>query len=151
MFKSNRPGYCPLSSNISFTLSKDNLDSYYSCKEKFIGNYIPEGYFSKAKEFIKNRFNNVNNAISTAPSFELSTLNKILKNVTISPTKEVFNGWKEKNLTPGDVEVLRDLAISLESSDLLKAYKLMSIAQKMRPNGKIIANKIRQYKQALNI
>lgn len=151
VFKSNRSGYCPVSSNVSFKLSNDNFEKYYSAKREFIENSIPVSYFLKAREFIKSRFNSVNNSISTAPSFELLTLNKILKNVTISPTKEVFNSWKEKVITPGDVEVLRDLAISLETSDLLKAYKLMSIAQKMRPNGKIIANKIKQYTQALKV
>ncbi len=150
-FKSNRPGYCPITSNVRYYLPEEKLEKYAFYKNEFMSKYLCEEYFSKARDFVKNRFISVNKNISNAASFESFTLNKILKNVTISPTKEVFSSWKEKNITPGDVEILRDLAISFESSDLFKAYKLMSIAQKMRPNGTVILNKIKQYKQELKI
>jgi len=46
-------------------------------------------------------------------------------------------------------DVYRDQAIFFESCDLAGAMKLMSIAHKIRPDGRYIIKKIKQYKQLL--
>ena len=48
------------------------------------------------------------------------------------------------------VDLLRDAAILLESTDLNKAYELMKLAQQGRPEGAFIKSKITQYEAAFD-
>lgn len=48
-----------------------------------------------------------------------------------------------------DVDTLKNSAIALESTDLKKAYKLMLMAHKAKPNGPYIKKKLDKYKKAL--
>lgn len=48
-----------------------------------------------------------------------------------------------------DYVLFRDAAIELEQTKIELAYSLMSIAQKGRPNGKLILSKLNQYKNKL--
>jgi hypothetical protein len=48
------------------------------------------------------------------------------------------------------LEYIRDTAISLEKNDILEAFRLMSIAKKIRPEGPLIVKKINSYIELLN-
>ena len=50
---------------------------------------------------------------------------------------------------PNVVDFLRDKAISIESQDIGLAYKYMSLANKARPSGPYIKNKLIEYKEIL--
>lgn len=49
------------------------------------------------------------------------------------------------------VFLLRDAAILLETTDELLSYKLMKVANELRPDGPLILKKLKQYKKNLNI
>ncbi len=65
---------------------------------------------------------------------------------------ELDNNLPRTNETPttkhsiDDANLLRDTAIMLEKTDLAKALNLMLLAQKARPDGTYINNKVKEYK-----
>lgn len=64
------------------------------------------------------------------------------------PKKEIpkVPGFQES-----DVDLMRDLAIKLEGINMEESYKLMLIAHRLRPQGKLIAKKILIYKTRLGL
>lgn len=58
---------------------------------------------------------------------------------------------KNSNKIEGQVEELISIATSLEKKDLNKAYRLMSVVKRVRPNGPMIQNKINSYEKRLKI
>jgi len=61
-----------------------------------------------------------------------------IKTVTFEDIKSSF-----------DIDFLRDEALRLEPTDLVLAFKLMSLAYQARPNGSLIKAKFEEYKQLL--
>lgn len=69
----------------------------------------------------------------------------------VSPILDINNVTIEDVNYSFDVDFLRDEAIRIESCDLPKAFKLMSLAHQVRPTGPFIEKKLKEYKQRLKI
>lgn len=65
----------------------------------------------------------------------------------------LFNATKQAlfdtSLSSKEIDEIRDSALMLEKTNIKKAYALMKIAQRLRPNGSFINKKVRQYKSLL--
>ncbi|MDR9829332.1 hypothetical protein RCJ22_27455, partial [Vibrio sp. FNV 38] len=129
-------------------ISSHVLNKYEASRVYFLSN-IPDSYFLNAIDFVKDRYEGVLNQIESAPSHEITTLNRILSNITNKGLIRTFERWKKNKLSELDVNDVRDIAIFLEKIDPVSAFKLMSIASKSRPNGKLINDKMNQYKVAV--
>ena len=49
-----------------------------------------------------------------------------------------------------DINILRDMAVELEVSNIYASYRLMSIAHKKRPIGPFIKRKLKEYESRIN-
>lgn len=67
----------------------------------------------------------------------------------VSPVLDINNVELTDVKYPFDVDFLRDEALRIESTDLALAFKLMSLAYQVRPNGLVIKAKFEEYKQLL--
>ena len=54
-------------------------------------------------------------------------------------------------LSSDEINVLRDVALSLENINIKYAYVLMNIAHSARPHGDYISGKVKEYKKLLTI
>ena len=151
LFKNNRPGYCVHQNVIEFKPNTTLLAQYDDAFQAFLEQYKIKPTLIVAQEFVKSRYEGVLKLIESAPVSELKTLKKLLANVTLRAVQKSFNSFKSSKLTLKEVEVLRDLAIKLEKSNIQDAYQLMLIAQKHRPQGRTINKKIIEYELILNI
>ncbi|WP_417655389.1 hypothetical protein [Pseudoalteromonas atlantica] len=68
-------------------------------------------------------------------------------NININPDTVVFEDIKNGL----DIDFLRDEAVKCESFDLNKAYKLMELAYRARPEGPFIKAKVEEYRARLGI
>ena len=55
----------------------------------------------------------------------------------------------KKELSYGDVDTIRDAAISLEKNNINLAFSLMSLAARLRPDGPFIRKKLEQYNEKI--
>tara|TARA_Y100000588_G_scaffold394892_1_gene518117 strand:- start:2478 stop:3671 length:1194 start_codon:yes stop_codon:yes gene_type:complete len=150
-FKNNRAGYCVFNNNVTFIPNKSALSNYMCLRQAFYNDHVPQHYIDDAQQFVKNRFHQVNRMIKKSPSYEVQALDKVLKNVTLEETVSALNNWKKFIVSAEDVDFMRDAALKLESSDPVLAYKLMSIAQKKRPEGTLIKSRIKHYREKLKL
>ncbi len=67
---------------------------------------------------------------------------------TIAPPKNIIEPYKVLN---EDINNLRDIAISLEKTNIKEAYILMKLALKLRPTGGLLLHKVREYKKILDV
>jgi SAM-dependent methyltransferase len=58
--------------------------------------------------------------------------------------------FTRKSLSTEDVDLLRDTALAIETSNLEHAYKLMTLAHRLRPAGKRIKIKVDEYEEKLS-
>ena len=56
----------------------------------------------------------------------------------------------QKNINEDDINLIRDIALRLGNKNSKDAHDLMLLAQKFRPNGKLIKQKVIEYKKNLN-
>lgn len=66
-----------------------------------------------------------------------------------SGEKGVHKANIPNKLYADDVDLIRDSAVSIESRDLRKAYELMKLALRFRPNGPMIIKKVGEYEAKL--
>lgn len=92
----------------------------------------------KRKEVIKKFHHDYLNRL------ESPTQKKIDNNNTIRKTEPTA-----LKINTDDINTLRDLAVKLEKTDLKASLDLMSIAQKLRPNGPFINKKVKEYQERL--
>lgn len=78
-----------------------------------------------------------------------SFLNLKSKQPKVPPRLDINNITSADLADPLNVDFIRDEAVRLESTDLKLALKLMLLAQKARPNGKVINNKVKAYQARL--
>ncbi len=77
-------------------------------------------------------------------------------NQVIMTLLQAFVDYKDKESNPYASELrdaaiaLKDSAIALESENILLAYKLMKRAQKIRPTGPVINQKLTEYEKIIN-
>lgn len=87
----------------------------------------------------------------------LFTKDPALSNVlTQMPVPEITDTvhphfFSRKSLSTEDVDLLRDAALAIENSNLEQAYKLMSLAHRLRPAGKRIKTKVDEYQEKLSM
>lgn len=64
-------------------------------------------------------------------------------------TRDMIDNFTEPTLGLDDLVVLKSAALSVESNNIFLAYDLMLLARKIRPNGKLINQKISDYKNKI--
>jgi len=115
-----------------------NIIDIYAKLTPVIKRLVYEYILEKMKE--QKYYSNViilNKILSFIISNEFTNINIDLpsnKNIEVS-----------KKLDPKEINLLRDSAVKLESIDLEKATKLMSLAHKARPDGPFIIEKLKEY------
>ncbi|WP_432473526.1 nodulation protein NodZ [Amphritea sp. HPY] len=90
----------------------------------------PEGAFiaAKCEEYL------AKNASGFRFSLEIFSLNYL--------SRKLFNA---KELDAKDIDLIKDAALILENEHLTKAWQLMELAKKLRPDGPFIAAKCKEY------
>lgn len=149
LFKNNRPGYCVSKKLTEFKPDALLLDKYNKEMSLLLSNKNIKDVIEKGKAFVESRHEHVLSLIEHAPLTELNTLKKLLKNVTLTAVKESFNIFKSSKLSNSDINALKSIAIKLEKNNVTDAYKLMLIAHKNRPAGRLIKNKIAYYEKII--
>ncbi|MGR5254377.1 glycosyltransferase family 2 protein [Vibrio astriarenae] len=151
-FKNNRNGFCITSDSV-VTLEFDS-DSFklYSISVVNSLSEVPSNILDASREFVLVRFESILSMIETASISELATVNKVLTGVTSSEVCKSYSQYLinvSRYLAENAVDLMRDGAIALENRNISKAYDLMTVACEMRPTGRLINNKLREYKARL--
>lgn len=63
---------------------------------------------------------------------------------------DLFIEKLKKPLSAAEVDVIRDSALALEETDIVKAYELMRVAAYLKPNGRLISRKLSIYRDMLD-
>lgn len=160
IIKNNRFGYYEDKDTYSaLTFPPDELEKYYSSLEEMIKKNNIESEISNGQSFVDKRYHDLldkinNEELSEADIISLTVAIKNISHTYINPFE--FDENKKKkliqaslNLTSSDVDFLRDLAVKLEPIDIETSFKIMSIAQILRPHGKFIDNKIKEYNRLI--
>lgn len=97
---------------------------------------VQEKYFPNRRFLFDESLEKFNKIHGVTSESELKVFEGIIKLLNVSITKK-------------DIDTIRDIAISLEKTDLQKAKELMEIAYRLRPEGIFIKNKLEQYTATL--
>jgi len=96
-----------------------------------------------AQQYFKNRDH-------LFPWNPLPLANSLIKEEQVTALANIIDDFKSAPLIPKEsIDLLRDSALLLEDIDLNKAYHLMKLAQKNRPKGRFINQKIEEYEKRL--
>ncbi|MCQ8886186.1 glycosyltransferase family 2 protein [Pseudoalteromonas agarivorans] len=97
IFKNNRNGYYKNTQiNKSFLVDKDTLTDYHSKYDSFLNTYQLDDILSRARLFVKQRYNRALLSIESAPLSELDTINKVFKNISLDEVKLAITAYKNK-------------------------------------------------------
>lgn len=162
LIKDNRHGYCvKKDADDVLCFSSKDLQDYYQSLEELISKANVENLIRSGQDFVRQRYNNALSVFKSnkLSSDDINSLKKVLKYVELPEVKEIRDNIikKSKNkkgpelnkITSEDISYLRDLALSLESSDIKSSLRVMEIALKLRPNGSLIKRKIKEYRNML--
>ncbi len=145
--KFNRAGYISNKNNKIIKIDPVLLAQYNDAYLNFIDVNGLHQDLEAAKSFVLNRAQMVSDYIHENIGIN-TNIKKVIQGLKIE--QEVFQASTGlQNLNNTDIEMLRDIAISLENTDLNKAYELMKIAHTLNPQKKLIEKKYTQYAQAL--
>ncbi|MEP0072755.1 MAG: glycosyltransferase family 2 protein [Marinomonas sp.] len=162
LIKDNRHGYgIKKNLNDEFIVSQDRLCQYYDSLEEMVKNAGIREDIEKARIFVENRYKNALSVFNRGDlsQEDLTALKKVLLYVDIPEVFEIYKGLDERInqykhsdlpvLNTKEVNFLRDLAIKMESLDLVSSLALMETALKFRPKGPLIKKKVAEYKELL--
>lgn len=151
-FKNNRDGYCVVKNQIiDISFSEHNLSEYHKILDLNLSS-IPNEMTRISHDFVHSRFESILKMIEHAEICELETIKKVLTNVTDHKVCCSYSAYLNKvigYISSNGVDLMRDGAIALERRDINKAYRLMSLAGEIRPSGKLIQNKLKDYRAVL--
>ncbi|HCG6788043.1 TPA: glycosyltransferase family 2 protein [Vibrio parahaemolyticus] len=150
VIKNNRLGYYKNKEcDQVFTIDDNKLDNYVSSLIVF--NQPIMDYIAISRNFVIERFKRALEVFSSdLNDADRKDLKVALRNVTIDEVVEVHAKVFGSNKTDNYVDSLRELAFALEADAKIDlAYLVLSAAQKLRPHGPVINNKIKQYKEIL--
>jgi len=119
--------------SLSLQIMKSVQERFYESNKKLCRKYFPDRnrLFDEVKEVTINALSNDQEKL----------IEEIINSLAELSNKNIF---EEKF-----VDLLRDSAILLEETDLSKAYALMSYANRLRPYGQWIKNKLNDYKNRI--
>jgi len=157
LIKNNRQGYYEDAQvNDEIVISEDLLCNYYASFDSMVEKTDISSDIEDAKRFVEERYLR---SIEIFNRKDLSledqeTLTKVLKNVTLPDVAKIVKKVGSKKpinhaLESKEIDLIRDLAIKLESSDLQLSLDLMKVAHKLRPQGKFIKKKLELYEAKL--
>ncbi|MGY5449818.1 glycosyltransferase family 2 protein [Agarivorans sp. MS3-6] len=154
MFKDNRQGYLGPEKSITFSVAELAYLPYNNARKDFYDEYSLIPILEESKLFVKDRYLKVISMIKNAEPNDSETLLRLLKNVTLAEVINAYDFYKNKDnkrLSKKDVDLIRDSALALENDDVSLALKLMLLAKRFRPEGRVINNKIAVYRKKLNL
>ena len=154
VFKDNRNGYLgPHSAKEVIQLGSQDIINLQELYAEFLIRYDLKIELETAREFVLKRFRFALHQIRTSHWKNHGILKSILKNVSLPQVNRVYGLFKSRTterVVSEATNEIRDLAICLEDFELEVAAKLMAIAKEMRPEGKVINQKLNSYLDKLN-
>ncbi|WP_417697031.1 hypothetical protein [Psychromonas sp.] len=125
-----------------------NLGLLKSIFEQFLMNNINIGVFQKAvrsrryyDDYYKWMLSKQNTHLTLRRAEVLKRHKKLVPKATIDSA--------QKNISEADINLIRDIALRLANKNNKDALELMLLAQKFRPNGKLINQKVIEYNNRL--
>lgn len=126
-----------------------NLGLLKSIFEQFLINNINIQYFQKAvrsRRYYEGYYKWMLSRQNTHLTHKRAEVLKYHKKLIPKSTTNSV----QKNINEDDINLIRDIALRLGNKNSKDAHDLMLLAQKFRPNGKLINQKVIEYKKNLN-
>ncbi len=155
-FKNNRHGYYK-KDNYDYKISfdKGKLNSYYDDLKVIIESLNLTTLINESKNYIINRYNIlIETARSNTSIEEKNQLSKAFRNINIDEVIKIKSllDLEIKRLSGSQrkmhIDAIRDAAVYFHKvDDIESAYALMKLAHELRPEGKFIEQKLKEFKQ----
>lgn len=118
--------------------SEETFDSFYDSNEQFFNEFFDGKFlFKKPKD-------------KADPNAKKQFTTYDVQNMLVQLMNKVMDHYIPKTLADNDADILRNIALKFESKQAVsqeEAYELMRLANKARPNGPLIKQKLEEYKK----
>lgn len=149
-YKNNRTGLPKLTKkSVSVDFPSDGFNQYTESLKRFWNEGNFDEQYEQAKAFVYDRYQESLSNMAPSIRANYADMTKIFKGVHIPQVIEQFQQYRktEVNKSPNNAERIRDFAIDAASQDLDEAIALMEHAQKLRPKGPKIRQRLETFRR----
>jgi hypothetical protein len=147
-FKMNRSGIHSASLNeFTYTIPEENYKKYIESQAEFLSS-IKWGEFKRdEQQFVASRYEQCILGLKHFLPSEPKKIMSLFRNVSDQKVYDVMVEYidNELKLRKGNAEAIRDLALDVENFSVSEAKKVMLQAKILRPNGRVINQKLVDY------